>query len=505
MTTATTARTRRTDRREQGDGSGRTTVGRGPAVALWIAVALALVAISVVWILATDLRPSYDPFGWLDWGQQILVGNFNTYGAPSWKPLTAIFTIPYAVFGRNAQMWLWMVTATASGLAGCLVAGHLAWSLTGPIPGRPWARWAAAIFAGIGLVGITGYSQLLMIANSDPMIVTLCLAATDFAVHRRPRLALLAMFLAGLGRPELWAFLGLYGLWFFVKAPRMRLLIVLLGIATLAAWFIVPGLTSQSWLHPGQLAMGSHRAIQGNKIIGVFDRLRTLFALPVQLTIVFALGLAVVRRERTWLWVAGAALVWVIVETGFALHGFSAVIRYLVEPGALLVVLAGAAIGRVLGWVPPGPRFLRLAPVIPIIALLIGLIPGAKFRLVVIRYEIKVDQKAKVELDRLRRVIRAEGGAAAMKSCGQPATLLGYQSELAWVIGENVGSVSFRPGKSIASGKPTVEFKPHEDGWQIRVFHPAPGTVARCQALKRDTTFGGPNPGTPGNRKISGG
>ncbi|HWD65379.1 MAG TPA: hypothetical protein VG405_09405 [Solirubrobacteraceae bacterium] len=505
MSTATTARANEPAREEPRDRTGHSRTNRRLSAAIWIAVAVALVVISVVWILATDLRPSYDPFGWLDWGQQVLAGNFNTYGAPSWKPLTFLFTMPYALAGRDAQMWLWMVTATASALAGSLVAGHLAYDLTGPTAGRPWARWFAALFAGIGLLGLTGYSQLLMISNSDPMIVTLCLAAVDLALHRRPRLAFIAIFLAGLGRPELWAFLGLFGLWHFIKTPRMRWLVALLFIATPAAWFIVPGLTSQSWLHPGDLAQGSFRAIHGNKIIGVFDRLRSLFAVPVQLTILFALGLTVVRRERAWLWVAGAALFWLIVETAFALHGWSAVIRYLVEAGALLVVLAGAALGRVLAWVPPGPRFLRLAPVIPIIALLIGLIPGAKFRLVVLRYEVRVDRKAKLELVRLQRVIRADGGAAAMKSCGQPATLLGYQSELAWVIGENVGSVSFRPGKSIGKGKPVVVFKPHDDGWQVRVFNLAPGTAARCNALKRDTTFGGPNPSPSAKLRQSGG
>lgn len=505
MTTATTPADRTLSPPRRSRQTGRPPTGRGRSLAIWAAVAVVLVVISVLGILATDLRPSYDPFGWLDWGKQVWTGNFNTNGAPSWKPLTALFTIPFGLLGRNPQMWLWMVSATFAALVGCVIAGRIAYHLTGPTPGRPWARWAGAIFAGIGLLGMTGYSQLIMITNSDPMIVTLCLAAVDFTIHGRRRSAFVCLFLAGLGRPELWPFILLYAIWGFIKEPRMRLLAVLGLIAIPAAWFIVPGLTSQSWLHPGDLALGSQRAIHGSKIIGVFDRLRRLFAVPTQLTILFALGYAIVRRELAWLWVAGAALLWLIIETAFALHGWSAVIRYLVEPGALLLVLAGAAIGRVLAWVPPVPRFLRLAPVIPIIALLIGLIPGARFRLTTMRYEVKVDQKAKLELDRLQRVITAEGGAAAMKACGDPATLLGYQSELAWAIGMNVGNVSFRPGKSIGSGKPVVVFKPHDDGWQIRPFHYPHGAAARCQALRRDTTFGGVNPGAPGKRRVSGG
>jgi hypothetical protein len=450
-----------------------------------------LVAISVVWIIATDLRPSYDPFGWLDWGQQVLSGNFNTVGAPSWKPLTFIFTMPYALFGRNPQMWLWMITATASALAGSLVAGRLAYELTGPTPERPWAGWAAAAFAGIGLLGMTQYSQLIMIANSDPMIVTLLLLAVYWTLHRRLRLAFVALVLASLGRPEVWVFIGLFAVWAWFAEPRMRWLLLAGCVFIPLSWFIPAGLTSQSWLHPGALAMGSHRAIHGSKIVGVFDRTRQLCAVPVQLTILFALILAVVRRDRRWLGIAAAALLWILIELAFAYHGFSAVIRYLEEPGALLLVLAGAAIGKVLGWVPPAPRYLRLAPVIPILALLIGLVPGARFRARVVRYEIRVDRHAANELNRLESVIKAEG-AAKMRSCGQPATLLGYQSELAWAIGMNDGNVSFRPGKSIAAGKPVVEVKPHEGGWQIRLFHIAPDNVARCQDLRRDTAFGGP-------------
>jgi hypothetical protein len=487
--TATPADVTRSELAEQPQTS-RRKPDRRRTGAIWGAVAVLVVAISVVGILLTHLRPSYDPFGWLDWGQQVLAGNFNTVGAPSWKPLTFLFTMPYALAGRNAQLWLWMITATASALAGCVIAGRIAYHLTGPTPGRPWARWAGALFAGVGLLGLTGYSQLIMIANSDPMIVTLCLAAVDCTLHGRRRLAFAALVLAGLGRPELWPFVGLYAIWVWRVDSRIRWLLALCIVGIPLAWFIVPGLTSQSWLHPGDLALGSHRVIHGNKIVGVFVRLRRLMAVPVQLTVLFALGLAVVRRERQWLWVAGAALLWVIIEIAFALHGWSAVIRYLVEPGALLLVLAGAAIARVLAWVPPVPRYLRLAPVIPILALLVGLIPGARFRLTTIRYEIRVDHKAQYELDRLNRIIKAEGGPARMKSCGQPATLLGYQSELAWVIGMNVGNVSFRPGKSIASGKPVVEFKPHDSGWQIRVFHPAPGTAARCNSLRRDSNFG---------------
>ena len=102
----------------------------------------------------------------------------NTDGAPSWKPLPFVFTLPYAVFG-NAQVWLWMVTSVAGSLAGVVFAARIAFRLTGPSPGRAYAPYVAAAVAGLGVLGLDGYSHLVLIASSDPLIVTLCLAAID--------------------------------------------------------------------------------------------------------------------------------------------------------------------------------------------------------------------------------------------------------------------------------------------------------------------------------------
>ena len=51
------------------------------------------------------------------WGRQVLHWNLNTDGAPSWKPLTFLFTLPYALSRARGQMWLWMVTAVAGAVA----------------------------------------------------------------------------------------------------------------------------------------------------------------------------------------------------------------------------------------------------------------------------------------------------------------------------------------------------------------------------------------------------
>ena len=47
------------------------------------------------------MRPGFDAYGWLVWGRQTLHGNLNTDGAPSWKPLTFLFTLPYSLGGTR--------------------------------------------------------------------------------------------------------------------------------------------------------------------------------------------------------------------------------------------------------------------------------------------------------------------------------------------------------------------------------------------------------------------
>jgi hypothetical protein len=465
--------------------------GRKRTALIGAAVALAVILVSAAWVVLTRMRPSYDAFGWLVWGRQTLHWSLNTDGAPSWKPLTFLFTLTYATIGANPQMWLWMLTSTASALAGAVFAARIAYRLTGPSPRRRWAPYCAAAFAGAGVLGIEGYSQLVLIANSDPIVVTLCLAAIDAHLSNHPRLAFAMIILAALGRPEAWVFAGLYAIWAWRSGRSMRI-IALAGLVLIPiAWFLVPALTSHTWFSAGDLALNSKNVIHGNKIVGVFRRLGGLYELPMQLAVAFALVLAVIRRERTWLTLAGAALLWVVIEIGFAYHGWSAVPRYLIEPAAVLIVLGGAGVGRVLAYVLTAHSVLiRSAPSALVLVLLVALVPSARSRARVTHGELHAAHSAALELSRLEAVITTDGGAALIKSCGQPVTLVGKQSEVAWAVGMNVGEVGYRPGKSIDEGVPIVVFKPHEDGWQVRPFNIPAADAARCAGLRTDSQFG---------------
>src|SRR5207245_2172728 len=63
----------------------------------WLAVAVLLLLISVGFVVATGVRPAYDAYGWLVWGRQAAHLRLDTNAAPSWKPLTFLFTFPYAL------------------------------------------------------------------------------------------------------------------------------------------------------------------------------------------------------------------------------------------------------------------------------------------------------------------------------------------------------------------------------------------------------------------------
>ena len=137
-------------------------------------------------------------------------------------------------------MWLWMITSTAAAFGGAVFAARIAYRLTGPSRHRTWAPYIAAGFAALAVLGIDGYSQLVLIASSDPIVVTLCLAAIDSHLSGHPRLAFSMIVLAALGRPEAWAFAAIYAVWAWRRRRSMRVM-ALLGLALIPlAWFTVP-------------------------------------------------------------------------------------------------------------------------------------------------------------------------------------------------------------------------------------------------------------------------
>ncbi len=453
----------------------------------WLAVVAVLAALAALFLTLTQARPTYDGMGFLVWGQQALHLNFNLNGAPSWKPLPFLATLPYALAGRPGQEWLWTFTSDFAAGAAVVLAARLAYRLSPEVHGRRWARVAGALVAAYGVATLVGLLEFALIANSDQLVVALLLAAIDVHVSRRPRAAFALLWLAALGRPEVWPFLVLYGAYTWRQGALPAWLTVTAVLAAPAVWFVVPGLTSKSWLQASNLALGQKTAIHGNKLIGVFERLRTLTVLPMQVATLVAIVIGLRGRDRRVLWLTAAALLWFCVEVAFALHGFSAVARYLIEPGAVLMVVAGIGVATLLSR-PSGPA--RWLGPLAVAALVVSLFPYTHRTLVTDHALISQAHTDARVLGELEAVIRADGGPRRLLACGRPFAPLGYQSTVAWDLGLNVGTVFFGVGAGFYGHTPAVLVVPRRRGpviygWHVLAVHEPPARAAACRGLDR--------------------
>jgi hypothetical protein len=470
----------------------RTYVREHPGVST-TAVILVISAILVLW---ARTRPSYDAYGWMVWGYQTLHGSLDLGGAPSWKPVPFLFTVPFALFGHY-QLWLWMITACAVALAGPVFGARIAFRLCGGSEPRPessalqrFAPYAAAVVAGGAVLGIEDYLHYILSSQSDPMLVTFTLAALDMGLLGRYRWALVFAVLTGLGRPEIWPFLGLFMLWCWFKVPRMRWMIIA-GVALIAfMWFGIPTITNGRPDVAGQLAKGSPRQLKSNQLIGTVKRFHEMQYLAVWIAAALAVVLAAVRRNWIVLTLGVGIVGWLIVEIAFAYHGWPALPRYMFEAAGVVAVLAGVAIGWLM---QDASRIVRGAPAwagaVVALVLVVAMVPGAISRLRTEHQDLRHERARTHEISLLSSVTGAIGGSHHVLDCGQPVTDVGYVSSLAWLYHQDVGSIGglqqHVEGAELANPAiPKVLFKPlNQGGWNVEPWHTRPSQVARCAGL----------------------
>ncbi len=456
---------------------------RTPVVVV-LASAAALLVLSLLILLWARTRPGFDPYGWLVWGHQTVAGNLDTNAAPSWKPLPFLFTAPFGLFGHY-QLWLWMVTSLAVSLAGAVFAARIAYRLTlgDDASDQRWAAWVAAAFAAAAYFGISTYWHYMLSAQSDPMIVTLCLAAIDCHLSGRFRWAFALAVLAALGRPEAWLFLGLYSIWAWLRVPSMRRLIVAGLVLTVLLWFGIPALTSRSPFVAASNALGSGRRLRSDRVFGTIGRFLDLNTAVIELTALIAVVLAVIRRDRLTLALAAGACAWVIVEIAFALHGWPGLGRYMYEPAGVVVALAGVAVGRLLIEAPRVSRAVGWAGAALVVVIAVALVPPALSRARDEHHDIVGQRTRTDEIGKLSSTVASLGGSARFKPCGEPLTRLEYQTILAWTLHVNVSTVGYKYSPAIAGGRPVVLFTPFSHGgWHVQALHQR---LAACRSLPR--------------------
>ncbi|MFZ0089339.1 MAG: hypothetical protein WAL63_07535 [Solirubrobacteraceae bacterium] len=460
---------------------------------VWAIAGLALVVGSAILLVWARTRPGYDPYGWLVWGYQTLHLSLNLGGAPSWKPLPYVFTVPYALAGHRDQLRLWMITAVAVSLAGSIFAARIAYRIIRdrsaerdrPALIRSYAPVAAAIAAGAGVLALEDYMHYILSAQSDPMIVTFCLAAIDAYLRGRLRWAFVLGLLGSLGRPEVWPFLGLYSVWAWFKVPSMRWMLCG-GIALIASlWFAVPTITNGRPDIAGQLALRSPRELHQSKVTGTIGRFTELQYLPIWIAALVAVTIGVLRRDRLVVGLAGAAVLWVVIEIAFAFHGFPALPRYMFEPGAVAAVLAGIGVGWVLTELPKlRPGLPQWAGVLLIVVLVATLVPGAITRLRTERHDLRAQRGRTNEIGLLQTTIDTLGGYRHARDCGEPVTIVEYASVLAWLTHLNVGDVGYLPNLEKRRRYPIVLFATvSPGGWSVRPWHTHRSQRAQCSDL----------------------
>jgi hypothetical protein len=465
----------------------------------WWTVTVGLIVFSGLLIEYAGTRPSYDAYGWMVWGYQTLHGTLDLGGAPSWKPVPFLFTVPFALFGHY-QLWLWMLTAAVVAFAGPVFAGRIAFRLTaadapqGDVGGiARYAPWVAAVFAGAAVLGINGYAHYILSAQSDPMIVTFVLAAIDMFMLGRYRWTLFLGVLSSLGRPEMWPFLGLFMIWAWFRVPGIRWWLAAGVFAIAFMWFGIPWITNGRPDIAGQLAQASPRELKHHRFSGTLGRFKDNEYLIVWLAALGCAAWAAYKRRYAVLVLAAITVIWAIIEIAFAYHGWPALPRYMFEAAGIASVVAGVGVGWALMELRGGR--LRLpqwsGAVVAGIAV-VAFIPGAVSRLRAEHTDLQHERDRTHQIKLLTTITTDIGGASHVLSCGQPVTDVEYVSTLAWLYHQDVGNVGGLQQHVMGAelrnpALPKVLFRPVPGGgWSVLPWHTVASKAIGCNNVHQE-------------------
>ena len=398
-----------------------------------LAACVALAALSLLW----TSQPTYDPWSWILWGREILHLDLSTTNGPSWKPLPAVFTTVFALFG-DAAPELWVLVARAGALAGVLFAFVLGRRLAGP--------WAGLLAAAVLLVA-PWYVRNAALGNSEGLQVAFALAAADRALAGRHR----AAFLCGLGlallRPEAWPFLGLYGAWLAWR-HRSELVVVAVGFASLPLlWLLPEQLGAGDWLraaHRAQQPISGTPADADSPVRAVLREGWDMLGGGSAVHWAFLAGLAVVvwRRDRPLLAMTGLIAAWTLLVGVMSASGYSGNVRYLIVPAALAIVVAAAGLAlaaRELAQRVSVPSLLGPLAAVALAAYLV--VPWAdrsEAALDAAEYQSGMTEQLAVVVDRA-------GGRDRVRACGPVTTGAYLVPAVAWELDLHIDDLRLVP------------------------------------------------------------
>lgn len=396
-----------------------------------IAACLALAGLS----LLLPSEPSYDPWGWLVWGRELVQLRLDTAGGPSWKPLPVAFTTLTAPFGRldeGLPPALWIVVARA----GTLLALAMAFRLAGRLAGGGAAGVLAGAVAAVALFLTPDWFQFAAQGSEAPLAVALMLWAVERHLDGRPGHALVLGLLTCLMRPELVPFLGLYGAWAWFAEPRLRPLLAGALVLLPAAWVVPEWIGSGNPLDGGRQARSEpvwSLSLAEHPWLRALERFHNHAGVAVELLALAGLIGALVRRQWAVLALAAAALAEVALYVAMTQLGFSGNPRYVLPALTIACVLAGVGAAQLVELrLPRVPRPAVAAAALAAIAML-----GAPFvdeRVAMLANEARqVGERMQVHAD-LARAVDQVGGPGAVAAIGTATANRALHSRLAWEL-----------------------------------------------------------------------
>jgi len=418
--------------------------GRDPTRSWRLVVAAAILLAFASLLLPSE--PTYDPWAWIIWSREVTEGALSTTSGPSWKPLPVILTTPFALLGDDLAVAAWLVIARAGGLLAVVMAFRLGARLAGPVAG---------VIAGSALLFADEFVRNFARGNSEGLLVAMVLFAVERHLDGRRGPAFALGLGAALLRPEVWPFLGLYGLWLGWREPRHRRLVAggFVGLAVL--WF------GPEWWGSGNPLRASDRARQPNPgsaafadhpFLEVFRRSWRVLVFPVLLGAAIGLASAVrdgFRRGGGGLRIAfgaGAAILMLMVAA-MTQAGYAGNLRYVALPAALLCALAGA------GWVDVvrsvSRRWGERAGVAAATLIVAATVPFAVHDAGTFMKDMRLVRDEAALYRDLDNAVSAAGGAARARSCGAIFTGNFDTTALAWrlhVPMERTEIVPYGPG-----------------------------------------------------------
>ena len=329
--------------------------GRPAFASMWLVAAGCLAVAALTLLLPST--PTYDPWAWILWGREIAHLDLTTTGGPSWKPLPILFTTPFSLFGLHTAPYLWLWIARAGGLLACVMAYRIARRLVGP----GWYGLLAGVAAALALFSSFKFVRDAALGNSEALLAGLVLWAIERHLDGRRDHALYLAFAGALLRPEVWPFLGAYGVWLWFKEPRLRIRLVVLGALVPALWFLPEWWGSGDPFRAGSRANSPNpgsAAFAHDPALELLRRFRKTVIAPVKAGVVVAVLWALYmsvrsRREFLTLAVAVGAVAWFVLVAVMTQAGFAGNQRYLIVSTALVSILGGVGAARVLqgvGW-----------------------------------------------------------------------------------------------------------------------------------------------------------